>query len=61
MNTEIRNLISRYRLRHYEIAKQVGISPFTLSVWLRNELSPERREKVESAIKEVTRRISAHV
>ena len=52
-NMEIREQIQRKRLRYYEVAKACGIAPETLSVWLRNELTPERRSRVERAISSI--------
>lgn len=49
-NVEIRQAIERKRIRHYEIAKKLGISPYTFSVWLRYELTPEKKEKVLGVI-----------
>lgn len=49
-NRDIRKLIARKRLRQYEVADQLGVSEFTLSRWLRCELTPERRQKVLDAI-----------
>lgn len=49
-NLKIRQAIARHRLRYYEVAKELGISPFTLSVWLREELALERQQEVLKAI-----------
>lgn len=51
-NKQIRQIIKKKRLRHYEVAKEIGISPYTLSVWLRYELSdtPGRERIVMEAI-----------
>ena len=51
-NIGIRERISAMGLKHWQIAKAVGISPWTLSVWLRDELSGNRLDRVERAIKE---------
>ncbi|WNF89835.1 hypothetical protein [Vagococcus fluvialis] len=52
-NQEIRNLISGKRLRNWEVANAAGIADTTLSVWLRTELSDERKERVLKAIEEL--------
>lgn len=57
VNEEIRQAIAQNRLRYYEVASACGISPCTLSVWLRNELLPERRERILKAINEAAERI----
>ena len=53
-NVEIRAALADARLRHYELAAAIGISPFTLSVWLRTELTGERLERVQSALTSLT-------
>ncbi|VDG19079.1 hypothetical protein [Lactobacillus plantarum] [Lactiplantibacillus mudanjiangensis] len=54
-NLEQRNLISKYRLRYWEVAEKVGISDSRLSVWLRTPLSDERKARVTKAIEELTK------
>lgn len=49
-NKEIRELIKKRRLRYYEVAEAIGITQYTFSVWLRNELSQEKKEKILKAI-----------
>jgi len=49
-NLEIREAIEKKRLKHYEVAQSLGISPYTLSVWLRTELSAEQKKKILKAI-----------
>lgn len=49
-NEEIRKQIEQKRLRYYEVAKAAGITAQTFSVWLQEELTPERRERVQKAI-----------
>lgn len=53
-NFELRNAISRYRLRYWEVAEKVGISDSRLSVWLRTPLNEERKARVLKAIDELT-------
>lgn len=50
MNLEIRQKIKESRLRHYEVAQQMGMSEYTLSVWLRKELSNEKKSLLLRAI-----------
>lgn len=49
-NQKIRGEIFNRGLRNWQIAKALGIHEATLSRWLREELTPERREKVLAAI-----------
>jgi hypothetical protein len=43
INLDIRQAIAKKRLRHYEVAHALGISEFTLSRKLRQELSNDSR------------------
>ena len=49
-NQEIKNLISKHRLKYYEVADAMGISPGYLSTLLRKELTDEMKTKVVEAI-----------
>lgn len=52
-NMEIRVLIEKYRLRHYEVSGALGISECTLSRWLRRELPPNKKEEIIETINRV--------
>lgn len=52
-NEEIRELIRKKRLRHYEIAEALGVNEFTFSRWLRNELPDEKKKLVINAINDI--------
>lgn len=54
-NLEIRLKIKENRLHNYEIAKELNVSEFTFSRWLREELSEERKSLVLSAIDRIVR------
>lgn len=49
-NLEVRQEIAKKRLKHYEVAQSLGISPYTLSVWLRTEMDKDKKKKVLKAI-----------
>lgn len=49
-NIDIRQKMLLNNIKSYELAQAVGIYPSTLSVWLRAELSDERKERVEKAL-----------
>lgn len=49
-NEKIRQEITKNRIKYYEVAAGVGISPGTLSVWLREELSPQKEKLVMKSI-----------
>lgn len=46
----------RAGLRYWEVAQAAGVSPYTLSIWLRQELSGKRLERVEAAIASLSKR-----
>lgn len=52
-NQDIRNLIFSNGLKHWQVAKQTGISENRFSVWLRTPLNDERKIRVEKAICEL--------
>lgn len=52
-NLDVRTRINEYRLRHYEVAQSLGVSEYTLSVWLRTELPDEKRRKIFEAIEQL--------
>lgn len=49
-NQKIRQAIAKHRIKYYEVAAACGVSSSTLSVWLREEFTPERRQRVLKAI-----------
>lgn len=55
-NLEIRKKIKLNRLYHYEVAREIGVSEATLCIWLRDELSEERKNLVLSAVEKISRR-----
>ena len=52
-NIELREMLRRQRIRHYEVAAVLGISEGTFCKWLRTELPPDKREEVLEAIKKI--------
>lgn len=52
-NLEIRMLIEKRRLFYWQVARAAGIDPTTLSKWLQQELSQERKERILKAIEEL--------
>ena len=49
-NQEIKKLILKHRLKYYEVADAMGISPGYLSTLLRKELTDEMKTKVVEVI-----------
>ncbi|EGO7769183.1 hypothetical protein P0E66_13735 [Enterococcus faecalis] len=52
-NQEIRDRIFMNRLRNWEVAEKIGISDSRFCVWLRTELTSDRKTRVEKAIDEL--------
>lgn len=57
-NKEIRELLRKYRIRHYEVAALLGINETTLCRWLRSELTPVKKNQIVDAINELTRQVT---
>ena len=53
-NQEIKNLIKKHRLFHYEVAEAMGISEGYLSTLLRKPLTEEMEQKVKEAINKLS-------
>ena len=49
-NNDIRLVIEKSRLHHYELAHALGVSESTLIRWLRFELPEEKKKLVLSAV-----------
>lgn len=54
-NVEIKIALVRYGVRQYEVARALGVSEYTLSRWLRTELSPERKETILETIRRIAK------
>ena len=52
-NLEIRQAMKERRMFNYELAELMGISEFTLSRKLRNELPQEEKERILNLIRNV--------
>lgn len=51
--TRIKDLITKNRLKQYEVAHELGVSEFTLCKWLRyeQEIPEEKEEQILNAIR----------
>ena len=58
-NAEIRAALKEHGLKYWELADALGISPYTLSVWLRHEMPPTKKERILKVIREVARNAEA--
>lgn len=54
-NFEIRETMKENRLYNYEVAAALGVSEFTLSRKLRNELDQEEKEKILGIIEKLVK------
>lgn len=50
-NADIRKMIEDKGLKHWMVASKLNISKDTFCVWLRQELTPDRKREVLKAIK----------
>lgn len=51
VNEETRRKIERNGLRYWQIASELGVTAGTLTAWMREPLTSERKKRVENAIK----------
>ena len=54
-NLEIRQALKKNRLYNYELAAALGISEFSLSRKLRNELGSDEKKKIMDAIERLAK------
>lgn len=52
-NRELRDLARDRGVRMYEIAKELGMSPYSLSRWLRVPVTTMQDELIKNAIKNI--------
>lgn len=52
-NADIRKKAERAGVKFWQIAAKLGVHPCTLTVWLRQEMSAERKAQVKQAIAEI--------
>lgn len=52
-NKEIREAINHKRLKYYEVANALGISRFTFSVWLSEELPENKKKEILEVIEKI--------
>lgn len=51
-NQEVREALQNKGMKQWELADMLGISEFTLTRWLRKELTEEEKEQLLKAINE---------
>lgn len=54
---EIKELIQKKRLHQWEVAEELKINEFTLSRWLRGEVSEEKAQKILEAITNLSKKL----
>lgn len=52
-NLDIRQMIFAKRLKYFEVAQELGITPTTFSRWLQTEINEERKREILKAIKRI--------
>ena len=52
-NHDIRILLKKSRVRHYEVADAMGVDRTTFSRWLQKEMTAERKDSIREAVKKV--------
>lgn len=52
-NCEIRGAIKEKNLKHYQVAKFVGVTPCTFSRWLSKEIEPQQQQELLKIIKSI--------
>lgn len=52
-NQDIRDLMSKKRVRHYEVADEMGVDRTTFSRWMQKEMTAERKDSIREAVKKV--------
>lgn len=50
-NMEIREMLTKRGIHHYEAAEACGVTCYTFSHWLQTEMKPEKKREVIAAIK----------
>lgn len=53
VNAEIISKMEKHNVFQWEVAKKVGVSEGLFCRWMREELSPERKEQAMKAIDEI--------
>ena len=52
-NKDIRELIKKKRVFHYEVAEALGVTTTTFSKWLQRELPEEKKNLIRSAVEKI--------
>lgn len=59
MNKDIRDKIRIANLKHWQIAKKLGVAASTFCLWLREELPEEKKEKIIGIINKLIKEQNA--
>ena len=52
-NLDVRKMINDAGVRHWQVAEVAGISEGKLCVWLRSDLTPQRRSIILNALERI--------
>lgn len=58
-NMDVREAIQASGFNHWLVAERIGVNDTTFSRWLRQELSPEKKQKILQAIEELKQEYTA--
>jgi hypothetical protein len=59
-NENVKRAIRTNDLRQWQVAREIGISEYTLCVWLRQELTGERLSRIQAAIDRLSKGGTEH-
>lgn len=52
-NNDIREYLKQSSIHQWQLAEKLGIHEKTLSVWMRKELKPDKKQAIFDAIEEI--------
>lgn len=52
-NVELRQQLTGLDVRMWQLADELNVTPSTLSIWLRRELTDEKKARVDAALKKI--------
>ena len=59
-NRDIKGLIAKEGLYHYEVAAAMGVKPNTLAQYLRSDLTKNQKERIKEAVSIAKNGVKAH-
>lgn len=59
-NDDVREILKQASITQWKVAEKLGIHEKTLSVWMRKELKPDKKQAIFDAIEEIKKAQSHH-